>query len=116
MKACPLPTELAYLEPVLRGPMGQAMLTSIMACYEEGFSRSQLAVVIQEVISFYAQEYHRCNACHGWTNEPTAGALVIDGRFLITAFCPKCAALGAAGRPTEAMTRNMQEYVFGGAA
>lgn len=116
MNHCPLPAELAYLEPIMRGDFGQNLLTSIMACHSEGFTHDQLKAVIRQLVDFYGQEWQRCNACHGWAKEFTAGAMVIDGRFMITVICPECAALGQTGRHTAAMTRNMQEFITSGGA
>ena len=113
-KFCPLPPELRHLAPVLQGPLGTAILTAIGAALAEGFSRSKLEQVVEQVIDFYGQSYHRCNACLNWTDESTAGAVILDGRFVVTAICPKCAAAGRAGRPTAAMTRNVTSHVFGG--
>lgn len=115
LKHCPLPPELAHLEPIMRGDFGQNLLTSVWACYAEGFTHAQLENVIRQVVEFYGQKWHRCNACHAWTDDEIAGAMAIDGRFVITVICPKCADLAASGRATEAMTTNMQEYIFGGA-
>ncbi len=114
LKYCPLPAELADFAPVLQGPLGTAILTAIGAALAEGFSRKQLTQVVERVVEFYTQPYHRCNACFAWSDESTAGAMIIDGRFVITAVCPKCAKLGRAGRATEDMARNMQDHVFGG--
>ena len=113
LKYCPLPAELADFAPVLQGPLGTAILTAIGAALAEGFSRSQLQDVVTAVVEFYTQSYHRCAACFNWTDESTAGALIVDGRFIVTAICPACAAAGRAGCATESMARNMREHVFG---
>lgn len=114
LKRCPLPAELRHLEPMLNGPFGTAILTTVGAALAEGFSMAEMERTIEQVVEFYTQSYHRCNACLNWTDESTAGAMIVDGRFVITAVCPKCAKLGRAGRATEAMARNMQDHVFGG--
>lgn len=115
LKRWPLPKELRHLQPLIDGPLGNAILTAIGAALSEGFSRAQLSQVVEKVVEFYTQEYHRCAACFAWSNESTAGALIVDGRFVVTAICPKCAAAGRAGRATESMARNLREHVFGGA-
>lgn len=111
---CPLPPELAHLETIMRGDFGQNLLTSVVACHAEGFTIAQQEAVVKQVIDFYGQEWHRCNACHNWAKEFTAGAMVIDGRFLISVVCPKCTALAHTGRSTAAMRRNMTAHVLGG--
>lgn len=115
LKHCPLPKELRQFQPLIDGPFGTAILTAIGAALSEGFSRAQLSQVVEQVVDFYTQEYHRCAACFSWSNESTAGAMIVDGRFVVTAICPKCAAAGRAGRATESMARNLQAHVFGGA-
>lgn len=115
IKRCPLPAEWRHLEPMLDGPLGTAILTAIGAALSEGFSRAQLSQVVEQVVEFYTQDYHRCAACFCWSNESTAGAMIVDGRFVVTAICPKCAAAGRAGRGTQQMARNLREHVFGGA-
>lgn len=115
LKHCPLPDELRHLEPMIDGPLGTAILTAIGAALAEGFSRAQLSQVVASVVEFYTQSHHRCAACFNWTDESTAGAIIVDGRFVVTALCPKCVAAGRAGRATESMARNLQAHVFGGA-
>jgi len=114
LRVCPLPPQLREFLPVIRGPLGQAILSAIAACLTEGFTHDQLELVVKQVVEFYTQSYHRCNACHNWCDESTAGAVVVDGAFTITALCPNCAKLAASGRATPAMSRNMQDHVFGG--
>lgn len=111
----PLPPEIAHLRPIIDGPFGTAILTAIGAALAEGFSRSQLNEVVMSVAEFYTQDYHRCNACLNWTDESTAGAVIVEGRFVVTALCPKCVAAGRAGKATESMARNVRAHVFGGA-
>lgn len=113
LKHCPLPAELRHLEPMINGPFGTAILTGIGAALAEGFSRSKLEQVVEQIIEFYTQSYHRCAACLNWTDESTAGAVIVEGRFVVTALCPKCVAAGRAGRATESMARNMREHVLG---
>lgn len=99
----------------MRGPIGQTLITSVATCLDEGFTYAQLEEVARLVVDFYTEEWHRCNACHNWTKDFAAGAVVLDGQFKITVVCSKCGALVKAGHSTEAMDRNVAEHVFGGA-
>lgn len=115
LKHCPLPPELEHLEPIMHGPLGQSLISSIAVCLGEGFTYAQLEEVARLVVDFYAEEWHRCNACHNWTKDFAGGAVVIDGEFKIAVVCAKCGALVQAGRATKAMDRNVAEHVLGGA-
>lgn len=116
LKDCPLPPALAHLEPIMRGSLGQALITSIATCLDEGFTYTQLEAVTQQIIDFYAEEWHRCAACHGWAKDFAAGAVILDGQFKLTVICAKCGHLVASGRTTKSMDKNVAEFIFGGEA
>ena len=111
LKHCPLPPELAHLEPIMRGDFGQNLLTSVWACYVEGFTHAQLENVIRQVVEFYGQKWHRCNACHCWTDDPAkTGALIANGRFRLVVTCRPCYERIMSDNATPEMMRNLQTY------
>lgn len=111
LKVCPLPAQWAELEPVLRSPIGQNILDSIVAAYTEGLSDDAMMAMIHDLATFHSSDTHRCTTCLHWTDDPArTGGVITNGKFHLIVTCKPCYRRIMAGAATPQMVRNLRAY------
>jgi hypothetical protein len=111
LKVAPLPPELAHFETIIRSPVGQNILDSIVGAYEAGLSESAMLDMLRQLARFHSGESHRCTTCLAWTDDPArSGGVIAHGRFTLIVTCKPCYRRILAGAATPRMVRNLQIY------
>lgn len=111
LRHCPLPAELAHLEPLLRGPIGQSMLDCIVGAMSAGMTEAAMLAMLQAICEFHSETTHRCSTCFRWTDAPAkTGGLIANGSFHIIVTCRPCYERIMSDRATPEMVRNLRSY------